>query len=82
VHDTIDLEDRGVPSVFVATVEFVSGADAQAKALGATPNAVYVEHPIQDRTDAEMKGIADRAVEAIVASLIAAGEPSDRKVRG
>ena len=34
MHDTVDLEDRGLPSVFVATVEFVSGADAQAKALG------------------------------------------------
>ncbi|MEZ4282306.1 MAG: hypothetical protein R3F21_22100 [Myxococcota bacterium] len=45
VHDTVDLEDRGLPSVFVATVEFVSGADAQARALGAEASAVYVEHP-------------------------------------
>jgi hypothetical protein len=82
VHDTIDLEDRGVPSVFVATVEFVSGADAQAKALGATPNAVYVEHPIQDRTDAEMKAIADRAVEEIVARLVVDEGSAGRKVRG
>lgn len=70
MHDTVDLEDRGVPSVFVATVEFVSGADAQAKALGATPNAVYVEHPIQDRTDDEMRAIAVGAVEAVVAKLV------------
>jgi hypothetical protein len=71
VHDTVDLEDRGVPSVFVATVEFVSGVDAQARALGAEASAVYVEHPIQDRTDAEMKGIADRAVEGVVRALLA-----------
>lgn len=71
MHDTVDLEDRGVPSVFVATVEFVSGADAQARALGAEASAVYVEHPIQDRTDAEMKGIADRAVEGVVRALLA-----------
>ena len=70
MHDTVDLEDRGRPSVFVATVEFVSGADAQAKALGAIPNAVYVEHPIQDRTDEEMRGIADLAVEGIVRALL------------
>jgi hypothetical protein len=70
VHDSVDLEDRGVPTVFVATVEFVSGADAQAKALGATPSAVYVEHPIQDRTDAEMNAIADGAMDAIVAHLV------------
>jgi hypothetical protein len=70
VHDTVDLEDRGLASVFVATVEFVSGADAQARALGAEASAVYVEHPIQDRTDDEMKGIADGAVEAIVWALV------------
>jgi hypothetical protein len=70
VHDTVDLEDRGLPSVFVATIEFVSGADAQARALGAVASAVYVEHPIQDRTDAEMKGIADRAVDGVVAVLM------------
>ena len=70
MHDTVDLEDRGIPSVFVATVEFVSGADAQAKALGARPSAVYVEHPIQDRTDDEMKAIADRAVEGVVRALV------------
>lgn len=72
MHDTVDLEDRGLPSVFVATVEFVTGADAQAKALGAVPSAVYVEHPIQDRTDEEMEAIADRAVDQLVAALTGA----------
>lgn len=76
MHDTVDLEDRGVPSVFVATVEFVSGADAQAKALGAIPSAVYVEHPIQDRTDEEMQAIADGAVEAVVRAV---GGHDDRR---
>jgi len=31
--------------VFVATVEFIDGAVAQARALGADPAAVYVEPP-------------------------------------
>ena len=70
MHDTVDLEGRGVPSVFVATVEFTDGADAQARALGADPAAVYVEHPIQDRTDDEMRAIADGALEAIVRALL------------
>lgn len=70
MHDTVDLEDRGIPAVFVATVEFVTGADAQAKALGAVASAVYVEHPIQDRTDEEMRTIADAAVDRIVAGLV------------
>ena len=69
MHDTVDLEARGVPALFVATVEFEDGAKAQARALGADPAAVYVSHPIQDRTDAEMVAIAEQAIEGIVAGL-------------
>jgi hypothetical protein len=73
VHDTADLESRGVPGVFVATVEFIDGAEAQAKALGFEHSAIYVEHPIQDRTDAEMLVIAEQAFEAVVAQLVTDG---------
>ena len=72
MHDTVDLEARGVPCVFVATVEFIDGAIAQARALGADPAAVYVAHPIQDRTDAEMTALADDAIDAILANLVRA----------
>jgi len=70
VHDIVDLEARGVPGAFVATEVFVDGAQAQARALGADPAAVWVPHPIQDRSDAEMDAIAERAVAAVLASLI------------
>jgi hypothetical protein len=70
VHDTVDLEARGVPALFVATVEFRDGVEAQARALGADPAAVFVSHPVQDRTDQEMVALADRAIEAIVAGLL------------
>ena len=70
MHDIIDLEARGIPGVFVATTEFVDGAEHQAKALGADPAAVYVEHPIQDRSDDEMIAIADAAFEQVVAALV------------
>ncbi len=71
MHDIIDLESRGVPGVFVATVEFTDGAERQARALGADPAAVYVQHPIQDRTDPEMVEIADRAFDDILSKLVA-----------
>jgi hypothetical protein len=70
VHDTADLETRGIPGVFIATVEFEDGARAQARALGADPAAVYVPHPIQDRTDAELVAIADAAFDEILAKLV------------
>ena len=69
MHDIVDLETRGIPSVFVATTEFVDGAERQAKALGFDPAAVYVSHPVQDRTDDEMREMADRAFESLVKNL-------------
>ena len=70
----LDLETRGVPGVFVATVEFIDGAERQARALGGDPAAVFVEHPIQDRTDEEMIAIADRAFEQLCAALVGGSE--------
>ncbi len=72
MHDIADLERRGIPSVFVATVQFVDGAQVQGKALGFDPAAVWVEHPIQDRTDDEMVAIADKAFDELIEQLVAA----------
>jgi hypothetical protein len=69
VHDIVDLETRGIPSVFVASSAFVDAAAAQARALGLEPAAVFVAHPIQDRTDAEMQALAEGAVDSILARL-------------
>ena len=62
----VNLEAQGVPGVFIASDVFRDGAAVQAKALGADPAAVYVPHPIQDRTDAEMVALADEAFDEIV----------------
>ena len=70
MHDTADLEARGVPSAFVATVEFEDGAVHQARALGVDPAAIYVPHPIQDRTDEEMLKIADGAFALVLDALL------------
>ena len=72
MHDIADLERRGIPSVFVATIQFVDGAEVQGKALGFDPAAVWVEHPIQDRTDDEMVAIADKAFDELIEQLVAA----------
>jgi hypothetical protein len=70
VHDIADLEAAGVPAVMVASVEFVEAAVAQAAALGADPVRVFVPHPIQDRTDAEMRALADACLGKILAGLV------------
>ena len=69
MHDIADLELRGLPGVFVASMEFVQAADAQATALGFPAARVFVPHPIQDRTDDEMRAYADKAYEEIIQNI-------------
>ena len=69
MHDIADLERRGIPGVFVASAPFVDAAAAQADRLGVDTARVFVEHPIQDRTDDEMRAIADAAVDQLIESL-------------
>ena len=71
MHDIADLERRGLPGVFVASTEFVDAAEAQATALGFDAARVFVPHPIQDRTDDEMRALADAAIDEILAALTA-----------
>ncbi len=65
-----DLESRGLPSVGVATTEFVDAADVQARAIGFDAAYVFIPHPVQDRTDEELRMLADAHFEAIVAMLM------------
>ncbi len=72
MHDINDLEMRGVPSMFVASAEFVQAADVQSTSLGfPTMARVFTPHPIQDRTDDEMRAYADLAFDEIVAAVTA-----------
>lgn len=69
MHDIVDLESRGVPGVVVASDQFVGAAESQARALGLDAARVFVSHPIQDRTDEEMRALAEGAVDAVLAAL-------------
>ena len=53
----------------VVTTEFVDGVTAQSDSLGFEPAVVYVPHPIQNRTTAEIEAIADVAFEKVLAAL-------------
>ncbi len=74
MHDLVDYEAQGIPSVMVASSEFVHAARTQAGALGMpalAAGSVFVAHPIQDATDAEMRVRARNAIDSIVAALTA-----------
>ena len=73
MHDIADLELRGVPSLFVASSEFIEAASAQAEALGFPDVArVFVGHPIQDRTDEEMRQLAELSFPEILRKITSA----------
>ena len=74
MHDIVNLEALGVPGVMIASTEFIDAAEAQSAALGADPARVFVPHPIQDRTDDELRALADAAVESVLVALIATRE--------
>jgi len=71
MHDILALETSGIPSVFVASTEFRAAARAQSRSLGLEPAGVFVPHPIQDRTDEEMRALADAAFGEITRALSA-----------
>jgi hypothetical protein len=73
VHDIADLERRGIPGVFVASEPFIDASAAQAERLGLDTARVFVEHPIQDRTDDEMRAVADAAIEQLIGALTGPG---------
>ena len=53
----------------LASSEFVEAAESQARALGLAPARVFVAHPIQDRTDGELRVLAEVALPDVLAAL-------------
>ena len=54
----------------IASDVFVDAAEKQAAALGLPEvRRVFVAHPIQDATDAEMRAKADSIVEQVISAL-------------
>jgi hypothetical protein len=69
VRDLVDLEASGIPGVLVASLPFIHAAAVQSRALGAEPVRVFVPHPIQNRSDAEMATLAAASFAEILAGL-------------
>ncbi len=55
--------------MYVASLEFKEAGESQARALGYDPAAVYVPHPIQDRTDDEVRAIARGAIGELLKAI-------------
>jgi hypothetical protein len=70
VHDGVFFEDHGIPTATIISAEFVRAAVAQARVLGADDyRTVVVAHPIQPLTREEVRALADKAFDDVLARL-------------
>ena len=70
MHDGVFFEDRGIPTATIISTEFARAAVAQAAALGATSyRTVMVPHPIQPLTREEVRALADKVFDEVVARV-------------
>ncbi len=70
VHDVVRLERLGIPTAAVGTEPFIDEALEQAAVLGMPSyRMVFIPHPVQILTAAELRAAADHAFPAIVARL-------------
>ena len=61
MHDTVELESRGLPTALIITTEFQLEAKVQRDALGmGALDPVVIEHPLSSLTDAEIASLATR----------------------
>jgi hypothetical protein len=68
-HDLDDLDKKGLPGVSVLTEEFRQAFEAQKSAIGLDAAAVYVPHPVQNRTTAELHAFAEQSIDTILAAI-------------
>jgi hypothetical protein len=76
-HDLNDLDQRGVPGVNVLTEEFRDAFERQCGSLGFDGRAVFVPHPILNRTTAEIHAITEGYLGAILAQLAPSPVPEN-----
>lgn len=70
-HDLNDLDKKGLAGVSVLTTEFEAAFRSQKAAIGLDAAAVYVPHPLQNKTTQELHAWADKAVEEILRAICA-----------
>ena len=73
LRDVLEFESLGRPAVLIASGAFVDAAEEQAALLGQPAlRRAFVAHPVQDRTDDELREQA-RAIAGEVIDALAAG---------
>jgi hypothetical protein len=68
-HDLVDLDRRGLAGVSVLTEEFRPAFATQCEAIGFDGASLYVPHPMQNRTTAELHRFAEEVFGEVVSRL-------------
>ena len=68
-HDLVDLDRRGLPGVSVLTEEFRGAFSAQCSAIGFEGAPLYVPHPMQNRTTAELHAFAEQVFDRVIGAI-------------
>ena len=72
LRDVAEFERAGQPGVLIVSSAFVEASAHEAEKLGHPElRRVFVPHPVQDRTDDEMRDMARQAVDDVVAGITA-----------
>ena len=70
LRDVVECEALGRPAVLIASHAFTAGAEQQAALLGQPHlRGVFVAHPVQDRTDDELRDAARGVADQVLAAL-------------
>jgi hypothetical protein len=70
LRDVAEFEGAGRPAVLIASDAFVQTADEQSAKLGAPDlRRSFVTHPVQDRTDDELRAMAAAIVDEAIGAL-------------
>jgi hypothetical protein len=68
-HDLVDLDRRGLAGVSILTTEFREPFAQQCKAIGFDGASIYVPHPMQNRTTAELHRFAEECFAEVLLKL-------------
>ena len=71
MQDLRELDGRGVAGGFIASEAFRGAAKAQGEAWGFHADSLFVAHPIQDRSDEELRALASAAFSKVKAMICA-----------
>jgi hypothetical protein len=71
-HDLSDLDKLGLTGVSVLTEEFRHAFEQQKAAIGLDAASIYVPHPMQNKTTAELHAFADQSVDEILSAICSA----------